>query len=55
LLRARLAMAHLLDLQPRMPAKWPPLAQLCVRRALEALDALEGWCPMNEAAVLRTS
>lgn len=27
LLRARLAMAHLLDPQPRSPDKWPPLAE----------------------------
>jgi aminoglycoside phosphotransferase family enzyme len=40
LLRARLAMAHLLDPQPRSPAKWAPLAQRCVQRALAALDTL---------------
>jgi len=52
LLRARLAMAHLLDPQPRSPQKWAPLAQRCVQRALVALDDLEGYCPIGEAAVL---
>ncbi len=41
LLRARLAMAHLLDPQPRTPEKWAPLAERCVRAALDSLDALE--------------
>jgi aminoglycoside phosphotransferase family enzyme len=50
LLRARLAMAHLLDPQPRTPQKWAPLAQRCVQRALAALDELEGYCPLGEAA-----
>lgn len=36
LLRARLAMAHLLDLQPRLPEKWPPLAERYIARALSA-------------------
>jgi uncharacterized protein len=40
LLRARLAMAHLLDPTPRTPAKWPPLAQRYIDHALAALDAL---------------
>lgn len=40
MLRARLAMAHLLDPQPLMPAKWPPLAGRYIARALAALDAL---------------
>lgn len=39
LLRARLAMAHLLDPQPRSPEKWPPLAQRYIARALAASDA----------------
>lgn len=39
LLRARLAMAHLLDLQPRSPEKWPPLAARYIARALAATDA----------------
>ncbi len=51
LLRARLAMAHLLDPQPRTPQKWPPLAQRYVERALVALDSLAAApavsAPMN--------
>jgi uncharacterized protein len=39
--RARLAMAHLLDPQPRTPQHWPPLAQRYVDRANAALDALQ--------------
>jgi aminoglycoside phosphotransferase family enzyme len=39
LLRARLAMAHLLDPQPRSPEKWTPLAQSYVAAALAAADA----------------
>jgi aminoglycoside phosphotransferase family enzyme len=39
MLRARLAMAHLLDAQPRTPHKWPPLAARYIARALHALDA----------------
>lgn len=38
LLRARLAMAHLLDSQPRAPEKWPPLAERYIERALAAMD-----------------
>jgi aminoglycoside phosphotransferase family enzyme len=41
LLRARLAVAHLLDPQPRTPARWRPLAQRYVDRALIALEATE--------------
>jgi len=40
LLRARLAMAHLLDPQPRTPQRWTPLAQRYVAQALRTLDAL---------------
>jgi uncharacterized protein len=40
LLRARLAMAHLLDPQPRTPPKWPALAGRYVERALAALASL---------------
>lgn len=40
LLRARLAMAHLLDAQPRTPQRWPPIAQRYVDRSLQALQAL---------------
>lgn len=41
LLRARLAMAHLLDPQPRMPDKWAPLAQRYIERGIGSLGALE--------------
>jgi uncharacterized protein len=51
LLRARLAMAHLLDPQPRTPQKWVPLAQRYVQRAIAALDDLEGHCPIGDAVV----
>ena len=44
LLRARLAMAHLLDLQPRTPDRWPPLAQRYIERALLALNAAPALC-----------
>jgi len=40
LLRARLAMAHLLDPQPRLPLKWAPLAARYVTQALAASDAI---------------
>ena len=52
LLRARLAMAHLLDPDPRVPLKWPALAQRYVRRALGALEDLEGFCPLPDAPAL---
>lgn len=39
LLRARLAMAHLLDPKPRTPQRWAPLAQRYVALALQALAA----------------
>jgi aminoglycoside phosphotransferase family enzyme len=38
LLRARLALAHLLDPQPRTPERWAPLAERYLARALAALD-----------------
>lgn len=41
LLRARLAMAHLLDAQPRTPDKWAPQAQRYIGRALHSLDACD--------------
>jgi aminoglycoside phosphotransferase family enzyme len=50
MLRARLAMAHLLDPLPRTPERWPVLAQRCVGRALSALDDLAGFCPLRGAA-----
>lgn len=48
LLRARLAMAHLLDPQPRQPDKWPPLAERYIARALVACEVVtasvrHGW------------
>jgi aminoglycoside phosphotransferase family enzyme len=39
--RARLAIAHLLDPCPRTPQKWTPLAQRYITHALLALDAFE--------------
>jgi aminoglycoside phosphotransferase family enzyme len=39
LLRARLAMAHLLDPEPRLPQKWPPQAERYIARALSETDA----------------
>jgi len=41
LLRARLAMAHLLEPQARTPLKWAPRAQRYVDRSLAALASLE--------------
>ncbi|HYA72721.1 MAG TPA: hypothetical protein VEF36_06155 [Roseiarcus sp.] len=40
-LRARLALAHLLDPTPRQPAKWEPLAARYLGLAEQALDRLE--------------
>lgn len=37
-LRARLAMAHLLDVDPRTPQRWPALAASYLHHALQALD-----------------
>lgn len=41
LLRARLAMAHLLDAQPRTPQRWPLQADRYFGRARAALDRLD--------------
>lgn len=41
LVRARLALAHLLDLEPRTPQRWPPLAQRYIQHSQVALDAME--------------
>jgi uncharacterized protein len=41
LLRARLAVAHLLDAQPHTPARWVPLAQRYIERSRQALDDLD--------------
>jgi len=42
LLRARLALAHLLEPQPRTPKRWLPLARRYVARARVALDECDG-------------
>jgi aminoglycoside phosphotransferase family enzyme len=39
-LRARLALAHLLEPEPRTPLKWPPLAQRYLQRSLAALEPM---------------
>lgn len=49
LLRARLAMAHLLDPLPRTPARWPVQAQRYVDRARGALQAFEQGAPFSAA------
>lgn len=41
LLRARLALAHLLEPQPRAPERWQPLARRYMARARVALDACD--------------
>jgi aminoglycoside phosphotransferase family enzyme len=41
LLRARLTMAHLLDVTPRTPDKWPPLAERYIAQALAAMAAFD--------------
>jgi len=49
LLRARLSMAHLLDAQPRTPAKWPPLAKRYIAQALAAVAAFESLRPRGRS------
>jgi uncharacterized protein len=49
LLRARLAMAHLLEPQPRTPERWAPQAQCYVARAAAALDAFDRCEPVSAA------
>jgi aminoglycoside phosphotransferase family enzyme len=39
-LRARLALAHLLEREPRTPLRWPALAQRYLQRSVAALDGL---------------
>jgi uncharacterized protein len=51
LLRARLAMAHLLDPHPRLPQRWAPLAQQYVSMGTHALDV----CDRLSAATRRDS
>ena len=41
LLRARLALAHLLDPSPRTPDRWPARARRYIERATTALDAID--------------
>ena len=41
LLRARLALSHLLDAKPRQPERWEPLAMQYLSLAEEALDRLD--------------
>ncbi|MDO8248207.1 MAG: hypothetical protein Q7T78_00610 [Rhodoferax sp.] len=48
LLRARLAMAHLLDPQPRSPEKWTPLAERYIAAALAASAAF--ICAMHDGS-----
>ena len=40
-LRARLALSHLLDVEPRQPERWAPLATRYLTLAEEALDSLD--------------
>ncbi len=49
LLRSRFAAAHLLDVAPRTPHHWLPLAQRYLARAQVALDALEGGGGLSAA------
>jgi aminoglycoside phosphotransferase family enzyme len=49
LLRARLALAHLLDPVPRTPDKWPVRARRYIERALTALDAIDALGPLRVA------
>jgi len=48
-LRARLALAHLLEPQPRTPLKWPPLAQRYLQRSVAALEQAGGPTPPEQA------
>ncbi len=47
LLRARLAVAHLLEPEPRRPAHWVPQAQRFVDLALQALDGARDAAPVS--------
>lgn len=49
LLRARLALAHLLEPQPHTPERWQPLARRYVTRARRALDDCETPAPGGSA------
>ena len=48
-LRARLALAHLLEPQPRTPLKWAPLAERYLQRSLAALERVSRAIPPNQA------
>jgi len=50
LLRARLALAHLLDPAPRTPERWPARAQRYIDRARAALDAIDALGPLQVEA-----
>ena len=50
LLRARLAVAHLLEPEPRRPAHWVPQAQRFVDLALRALDGVRDATPVSDGA-----
>jgi len=52
--RARLALAHLLDARPRTPRRWPRQAADYLRRAAAALDGLAGGDPFSTAPRERT-
>ncbi|HSM22435.1 MAG TPA: hypothetical protein VK876_09530, partial [Rubrivivax sp.] len=48
-LRARLALAHLLEPQPRTPLKWAPLAQRYLQRSEAALEQACSAAPPTRA------
>jgi aminoglycoside phosphotransferase family enzyme len=50
LLRARLALAHLLDAKPRKPDLWPVRARRYVERAATALDEIDSLRPRRLAS-----
>jgi aminoglycoside phosphotransferase family enzyme len=54
LLRARLALAHLLDPDPRTPDRWPRRAGHYLARATAALDAIDALEPGRPEAPART-
>jgi len=48
-LRARLALAHLLEPEPRTPLKWSPLARRYLQRSLSALERVCSTAPPTPA------
>jgi aminoglycoside phosphotransferase family enzyme len=50
MLRARLALAHLLDPVPRTPDRWPVRARRYIERATAALDAIDAMGPLCGSA-----